>query len=348
MINLMCPINNLGYGVAGLNIYKNLKKLTDTSLFILGQPEVYTQEDHKSVKMGLKRATVWDNNAPCVKIWHQFDMAQFVGKGKRIGFPFFELNKFSDLEKHNLNSLDCVFVTSDWAKDIILSETNVKEVGVIPLGVNSDIFKPQEHEYKEKTIFFNCGKWEIRKGHDILFKLFNKAFDKSDNVELWMMCNNPFLPEEEQKAWIDMYKTSNLGDKIKIIPRVKTHEEVYNIMTKIDCGIFPSRAEGWNLELLETMSIGKQVITTNYSAHTQFCNSNNSHLVEIEEQEVAYDGKWFTQNLGSWAKINDAQEEQFIDHMRNVHHNKKNNIAGIETGKQFTWQQSARSMLNYV
>jgi len=128
MINLITPINSLGYGVAGLNIYKSLLELTNVGLWIIGGPEISSREDYKLIQEGLATARTWDNQAPCIKIWHQHDMAQFVGKGKRIGFPFFELDQFSEQEKHSLNSLDSIFVTSHWAKDIVLSETKIKEV----------------------------------------------------------------------------------------------------------------------------------------------------------------------------------------------------------------------------
>lgn len=349
MINIMSPINPLGYGVAGLNLCKSLHSLTKIALWPIGQVQVTNQEDYQCVMEAFNNSKFWSNDAPCIKIWHQNDMAQFVGKGKRIAFPFFELDKFSDIEKHNLSSVDCVFVTSNWAKSIVLSEIPNSEVFVVPLGVDTKIFsKESKHDYSEKTIFFNCGKWEIRKGHDVLVNLFNKAFEKEDDVELWMMTHNPFLTEEESKEWENLYTKSKLGDKIKILPRVQTHEEVYNIMCQSDCGIFPSRAEGWNLELLEMMSCGKQVITTNFSAHTEFCNDQNSFLVSIDETELAYDGKWFHGNVGSWAKISAKQEEQFIEHMRYVHKNKKLNNAGINTGKIFNWNNSAKRIIEYV
>ena len=348
MINLITPINTLGYGIAGLNIYKALQSITQVSLWTIGQPEIQTREDYELVKQGLIKSQMWDNKAPCIKIWHQHDMAQFAGRGERIGFPFFELDKFSEQEKHSLNSLDSIFVTSHWAKDIVLSETKIKEVGVIPLGVDQNIFFHQPKEKQDKTIFFNCGKWEIRKGHDVLVDIFNKAFTKQDNVELWMMCENPFLNKQENQEWINLYKNSELGEKIKILPRVNKHEEVYYIMNQIDCGIFPSRAEGWNLELLEVMACGKSVIATNYSAHTQFCNNENSYLVDISEKEIAYDGKWFNGNVGSWAKIGQNQISSFIDYMRFVHQEKPVNTNGIKTGDKFTWSNSARSLINNV
>ena len=81
-----------------------------------------------------------------------------------------------------------------------------------------------------------------------------------------------------------MYKGSGLGNKIRMIPRQKTQNDVYNIMIQTDCGVFPARAEGWNLELLEMMACGKQVIATNYSAHTEFCNPDNCRLINTAKK----------------------------------------------------------------
>jgi hypothetical protein len=40
-------------------------------------------------------------------------------------------------------------------------------------------------------VFLNVGKWEYRKGHDVLLEAFNKAFEPTDNVRLVMNCHNP-------------------------------------------------------------------------------------------------------------------------------------------------------------
>ena len=45
-MNLMTPINPLGYGVAGLNIFKELVKNVDVSLFPIGQIEVDNQDNY--------------------------------------------------------------------------------------------------------------------------------------------------------------------------------------------------------------------------------------------------------------------------------------------------------------
>lgn len=354
-INIIAPINQLGYGITGLNITKELANITETSLFVMGQPQITNEYDFNIINKCLQSARMPDFNAPCIRIWHQHDMSQFVGRGLKVGFPIFELDEFNDIEKHHLNSVDKLFVCSSWAKEVCERNLNIDKdnIHVIPLGVDTNVFKPCEPSGNTTTIFFNCGKWEIRKGHDLLPEIFSRAFTDDDDVELWMMCDNPFLNENETKEWINRYTNTKLGYKIRFINRLNTQEEVYNIMKNVDCGVFPSRAEGWNLELLELMSCGKHVITTNYAAHTEFCNSDNSMLVNTTETEKAYDGKWFNGQCGNWAKINDNNMQEFVHYMQNVHTLKKNgglyvNTHGIETANKFTWKNSTENIIKYV
>ena len=346
-INLQTPINQLGYGVAGLNILKALQKQADVSLHMIGQPQVTNQADADAVTKGLETSKMFDPKAPCVKIWHQNQMAERIGSGKFLGFPIFELNKFNDLEKHHLNACDELLVCSEWAKDVVHDQTNhlPENIHVAPLGVDREIFKESLPRTHKKTIFFNCGKWEVRKGHDILIEAF-KIVEKHDpDVELWMMCENPFNSPEEDARWRQLYN----NPKVKIIPRAETQREVYNIMSQVDCGVFPSRAEGWNLELLEMMSLGKHVITTGYSAHTEFCNDKNSALIKIDELEPAFDNKWFF-GQGEWGKI--GQQEVFdlsLKMQRFITEKKATlNEAGIQTAEKFSWDNTARKILDAI
>jgi len=345
MIILNAPINQLGYGIASLNILRELSKLTDVCLIPIGQPDVTNQNDADLCKHALDNRKHSLVDQPCVKIWHQHDMKRLTDhKGKMVGFPIFELDTFTDQEKQELSSVDSLFVCSQWAEGVIKDNNIDVPTTVVPLGVNSDVFKPKDNQAEEKTIFFNCGKWEVRKGHDVLIKVWDKLSQKNNNIELWMMCENPFNTPQEALYWKSLYDRPN----IKLIPRVDTQEEVYNIMSMTDCGIFPSRAEGWNLELLEMMACGKRVITTNYSAHTEFCNNDNSYLVEIDGLEPAFDGKWFFGH-GNWAEITETQEVQLLEYMQQIIKDKPvDNTLGLETAKQFSWKNTAKEILEHV
>ena len=358
-LNLQAPINQLGYGIAGINILKALQANdVEVSFFPLGQPQVTNQEDADAVRRGLETAKMFDPQEPCIKIWHQNQMAERIGSGRFIGFPIFELDTFSDLEKRHLNSCHDLMVCSQWAKNVCLDNLYKtkpvmyksggkcldveQQVHVVPLGVDTKLFQGLSDRQDDKTIFFNCGKWEVRKGHDVLINAFKKVLEHGEDAELWMMCSNPFNSPEEENRWKQAYD----HPRVKLIPRMETQQEVYNIMSQVDCGVFPSRGEGWNLELLEMMAAGKHVVATDYSAHTEFCTKENAGLVSITDVEPAFDNKWFF-GQGNWAKIGAHEEMDLYMKMMKYILEKKGtvNLAGIETAKKFSWQNTAREII---
>jgi hypothetical protein len=101
------------------------------------------------------------------------------------------------------------------------------------------------------------------------------------------------------------------------------------------------------------MACGKSVITTNFSAHTEFCTRLNARLVDIEDVELAYDGKWFHGKCGNWAKIDDKEIEQFVNHLRDVHSLKQSSSLVtsdllIKSVEKYNWDNSANLVLKYV
>lgn len=342
-INFSSPINGTGYGIASFNILKELVKLNhDLTFFPIGGPSVDNQSDYDLVLSLLNKQDSFEINAPFVKIWHQFDLAQRVGRGAYYAYPFFELDTFNKLEKKHLSVPDEILVSSDWAKNIVINNGISSQVNVVPLGVNRLIFNEyvQRQRNDDKYVFLNIGKWEVRKGHDILYKLFYDAFNGDPDVELWILApehNNSYSSKEEIENWHKLYS----HPQIKVFRGVESHQDVAQLIAESDCGIYPSRAEGWNLELLETMSMNKPVIATNYSSHTEYCNKDNCYLIDIDETELAYDGKAFKKQ-GSWAKIGQKQYNQIIDFMKfMVKNNIKTNADGILTSKKYTWKNSA-------
>lgn len=347
-LNIQAPINPLGYGNASYNLILALSKQYNIALWPIGNIALPSEDKshHNIIKKCIDNQSFFNCAASSLRIWHQFEMAQHIGRGMRVGMPIFEMNKFDSREVHHLDSLDKIFVCSKWAQDICYEQLpHGVSVSVVPLGVDRNVF----HEQKGMFItdaetpyrFLNIGKWEIRKGHDIIIEAFCNAFDESDNVELWMMNHNPFLSDQQTSEWINLYKNSPLGNKVRLLDRVKTNQEVADIMKKADCGVFPARAEGWNLELLEMMSCGKPVIATNYSAHTEFCTPANCNLIDPNGLEEAWDGIWF-KGQGEWAALDRTCVHKLSSLMRKEYEaGRRINTAGIETAKKFSWEASA-------
>ena len=327
-INLTAPINELGYGQVGKHIWQELSKIADVQLIPIGaNTNIQPHHDGHSLR-----------------IWHQNDLMSHIGRGLKVGWPIFELDTFSETEKHHLSYCDKLIVCSQWAKDVIEDNGIKVDTCVVPLGIDTSIFYPPFCR-KEKDVytFFTCGKWEYRKGHDILLECFERAFRPSDNVELLMMCHNPF-PQVDSKAWERYYKSSKLASKIKLLGRVDTQQEVAEIMRGVDCGLFLSRAEGFNLELLECMACGSDVIWTAYSGHTGFARGRS---VEVPKKEVAMDGIWFN-GTGNWAHIDEDAKEQIVSQMRSAY--ACGNVTGRYSGyaSTYTWEKSANKVLTFL
>lgn len=347
-LNLVCPINHLGYGVVGTNLLKALSQKLDIALFPIGNIDAgkaYTKLINKVISTG--REFQDRSESPCLRVWHEFDLATRIGSGPYYAFPFFELNQLDNIRINHLASTDGIIVASKWAQDILNQYSPlVDKASVVPLGVDTSIFNHDTPTVTNKCIFFNCGKWEKRKGHDVLLEMFKKAFPVEGDVELWMLTSNPFLNEKTSQEW-ERYYTSDL--RVKVYGRVNTQAGVANLMSQSNCGIFPSRAEGWNLELLEMMAMGKHVIATNYSAHTEFCNEHNSRLINITRLEQAQDDIFFDGSVGEWASLDGEPFDEGVDHMRNFYQqwqsdNAITNKEGIKTAQELSWDNTATQL----
>lgn len=356
-INLFSPINSLGYGVVGYNVWKQLNKTHDVTLWPIPDernivsPVEIKEEDIYQIRIDIDKQNIFDPDSPCLKIWHENQMAERIGHGKFFAFPFFEVEKFNPRRKTHLSSADEIIVASNWARDVLIKNDFTQPIHVVECGVDRSIFNESNNVFdNNKCVFFNCGKWEVRKGHDVLHKAFKDAFSSDENVELWMMTENPFLNQDEKQKFEKNYQASN----IKILPRVQYQQELAGIMNKVFCGVFPSRAEGWNLEALEIMSCGKELIITNCSAHMQFCNNSNSHLINIPEKEPAYDGKWFIGDNGEWASLSGEPYDQLVESFRKVYQKWQQvdsnylNHNGIETSKKLSWERCSRNLSSII
>lgn len=358
-INLTSPVNTLSYGYVGLNLIKTLAKSHNVALFPIGNVEA-DQQEHALLKQCLKNAEFFDKNTPSLRIFHQFSLAQHVGKGLHAGFPIFELNAFNDVEKHHLLSQDLLFVPSGWARKVLIDNgIDAEKVCVAAFGVDAATFVAKSEVHKallpnndNTTVFLTVGKWEVRKNHQGIVQAFNQAFGENDNVILVMACSNPFCSKQETEDWTKLCKNSRLGSKIEVIGRrLNNQAEVAALMRAADCGVFPSLAEGWDMGLAEMMAMGKTVIATNYSAHTEFCNQDNAKLIEIDRTEPAFDGKWFF-GQGEWAHFGPPQMDQLVTHLRSVHEARqggqlKVNESGIDLFKnRLTWSNTAEKIVD--
>jgi glycosyltransferase involved in cell wall biosynthesis len=306
----------------------------------------------------------YDPNAPCLRLYHQFLMHEFVGRGLHAGYTFFELDKLTADEIHQLNSLDVVFVASKWAEQVLRkSGVASPRICVARPGVDRTVFypgvcpTPLAKQTPNTTVFLNVGKWSSLKGMDFLLEAFNAAFTPADDVLLIMACFNPlqvngFDGPAESARWQAMYEASPLGlaGKVRVVPgRLPDQHAVASLMAAADCGFFPARGEGWNMPLAEMLGMGKWCVHTEYSAHTEFATAAGSLPIECGETEEAYDPPFIRPGVGNWALLGPSQLEQAVTHLRAAHRFRQGGVLVNEKGPELfsrlTWVNCAATIV---
>ena len=344
-ITVTAPINNLSYGIVSRNVIKNLSKKALVGLKPI-QMDVYYQEEFKEFVDNYYLS--FGMNDPSLIIFHENLIMDHQGKGPRIAFPFFEKNQFDFVTKFNIKNQDLVLTASKWGENIIRAhgQENVK---VVNIGVDDDFNVIPCWKNKDKISFITIGKYEKRKGHDILPLLFAEAFQGIDDVELIAMIDNPFMTAENMGQVKADYRKIML-DKVKFVGRI-TKKNMIQLINTADIGLFLSRAEGWNMPLLECMACGKDIVATNYSAHTEYLpDMDGVFKINPTREEEAYDGVWFFGGF-SWMDLSDARD-QIIEQLRAAYKKQKEkreaNYELSRYARRYTWENTAKEILGVI
>ena len=340
-----------GYGVTGAHLLRAMQQRgVPVAFFPLGVVD-HTLAENPQLHQAVNLQDAYRPDVPSVRLSQQFDLAMHVGRGAHVAYTIFELDTFTPRELHHLVSQDAIFVCSEWARQLCLDNGLTETpLHIVPLGVDRTIFNENigaKRRWPNETVFMQVGKLEPRKGQLDLLRAFEDAFTPTDKVRLVLSCGNPFVSKADLDAMLRPFRKSPLASRITLLTdELPTQADVAELMAAADCGVFAARAEGWNLEALEMLSMGKSVIATDYSAHTEFMNPSNARLITIDSTEVAYPGK----HPGRWAFWGTRQHDQLVTQLREVHVQNGQgalalNAAGIATAQDFSWDASADALI---
>lgn len=348
-INITGPVCQTSYGIVTQNIIKSLiNKGLKVSFRPIGalDPDIGCGYDKYIDKCEPK----FIPGAAHLIIWHQFDLKKYLQPNTiNIGFPIFELDRFNEREQENLNSCQALVTCSKWGVDILRKFCPNKPLAAVPLGIDADIFSPSNTKNDKIVKFLTAGKWEVRKNQFAVMKAFSEVFSYDiRDVSLTYFCNNDFISEDNKK-WENLAYKIGFNQNIQVISeRLTSHKDVALFLNNYDVGVFPSRAEGWGLEASEMLFLGKEIIATNYSGHTEFLNKDDSYLIDIDRMEDAFDFRWFF-GQGQWAEFGPDQFNQLKTHMLSAYNSVKKGLTKhSKSGTMHTWSTSADSLMKFL
>lgn len=271
---------------------------------------------------------------------------------RRIGYYIFEGTRIPEAYVDAINRLDAVCTASAWGANVLRSNGVTVPCHVVPGGVDPARFFPTAPSLKPEPFrFLHVGKAERRKGIDLLVRAFNEAFEGDPRIRLTLSIDNVFVRGLVPERYVAGL-TAGLRHPSDNIDIVHFVEDIRALYQAHHCGVFPSRAEGIGLPILEAMACGLPVITSYNSGITEYANDTNAILLKNLVSEPAYCPLFFRQpgEMGTW---DSPGVEELADRMRWVvdNYDEARRIgaqAADYVGGQCTWDRAAERFVNLL
>lgn len=146
----------------------------------------------------------------------------------------------------------------------------------------------------------------LRKNIDFIIGVFLKAFKNINDVELIIKasgCDKNTLP-------------NYMNSKIKFVFDSLTDSQMSDFFSAGDVFVSASKSEGWGFFQIESLAVGRPIITIDYAGVKEFCSLENSFFIDYEEELAT---GFFGKGGGCWAKLN---ETSLIENMLHCYYNK--------------------------
>jgi glycosyltransferase involved in cell wall biosynthesis/SAM-dependent methyltransferase len=287
-------------------------------------------------------------------------------RGRRnYGYTFFE-NELNRRSMENARGYDRVISGSTWCHERML-EKGITNGAVLIQGIDPAIFYPvQSTANPERFVIFSGGKFELRKGQDLVLRAVQIMQEKYPDVwlvncwyNLWpastrLMAYSRHIrfQHRDHERWADTMRRTYTDNGLDS-QRITTYELIPQtdqraLYAGTDVGLFPNRCEGGtNLVLMEYMACAKPVIAANTSGHKDVVNERNALLLNRMAPFNVMDANG--QLIGRWQE---PSLDEIIAQLEHAYHH-RDAVAriGHQAGqdlKQFTWAHSARRLLEIM
>ncbi len=366
IIHFICtPDPRIGYGVCALNLKKELEHTMDNNLFqiIVSDPTDNIRFNQICAKLNSNKAKF---NFINIHLTHCLskDLLDMNLPGYKVLYTLFEADRLPLGTREVANKYDLVLTPSKWGADVLSTEISPQKVGVAPLGVDPKVFHSWDRNYKreDKSIFtfLAVGKYEDRKSYQEIIEAFELSFPKESKYRLLLKLDNFFLTNTYEQATKLIKKERS--HQIIILKNQSSHnflkvEDMAQLFRSADCFLFPSKAEGWGLPLIEAISCGTPYIAVNYSGQSEYLKYCKQLYSEVKYTKELIKDKFFLHfnkfdkdKDVSWAK---PEIKDLANKMNLISNNwevvKEQALLNAEIiHKEFSWKISAEKLINIV
>ncbi len=183
-----------------------------------------------------------------------------------------------------LNKSDRIFSTSKIMADEIRKYTN-KKIGVIPFGIDCNIFKPIDVKklFDDDTVVIGAVKTlSLKYGNDTAIKAFNIVKNKLPNHKLKLLVVGDGILRNKLE---DLVRKLNLVNDV-IFTGLIPYNKIQNYHNMIDIHIYPSVWESFGVSNLEAAACEKVQVASNIGGFIEILNDGiDSFLVNPSSPE---------------------------------------------------------------
>ena len=188
-----------------------------------------------------------------------------------------------DITRHVFQKSNRFTAVGSVLLDKLIEKLNVdsKFGSVIPNILPNRFLKMMISEKKnDKFIFLNIALDGKNKCRDILLKAFALSFGNSTEIELWI--GGTDLENEEI---VRLSKELKIEKQVKLLGLL-SRDQVHQAMA--DCNVFvlSSEVETFGIVLIEALSQGKPIISTDSGGPRDIVNKKNGLLVSVNDQDA--------------------------------------------------------------
>lgn len=191
---------------------------------------------------------------------------------------------------------DRLWVHSRWiARQAVEAGVPCSRVAVVPHGIDPAVFRPDGRRLSLPVTkpfrFLFVGAPVLRKGIDILLAAFRVAFTRADPVCLVIKSNpaDPAYPHVEHEAQVRAMAADQTAPEVVLVNRYLDPSDLAALYRACDVGVFPYRAEGFCMPILEAMACGVPSIAPRFGACLDFCSDRTSYLMPVRRVRVPLD-----------------------------------------------------------
>lgn len=232
---------------------------------------------------------------------------------------------------HVNEKVERLIVPAEFLVEVYRREGVRVPIHVVPGGVDAEEFPVLCRDARRDApyIFGAMGDRSPRKGDDVVWSAFYKAFGDDPDVRLVVKCRRG------SKALIDL----STSDRRVSIWREDT-PSLADVFAQMDCFVFPTKGEGWGLPPREAAAMGLPVICTAWSG-TADCAAWAIPITTYRLHESQLIGQ------GDWA-VPDVDE--VAGHMRWCYeHREEARARGLQAAawlrQNQTWDHSAQKLV---